>query len=88
MSGPRFDPTISLGNLTTAGVMLVSVAIAWASVSYRTADNAEAVASLETRVRMLEISFASQSSDIANIREDTTDIKDAIRQLVDAPNGP
>jgi hypothetical protein len=95
MSGPRFDPTVSFGNILTAGAVLVAVAVSWATTDAKVVGNTATIASLrekgdllETRVRVLEISLAAQSSDLSNIRALLAEIKGDIRQLVDAPNGP
>jgi hypothetical protein len=95
MSGPRFDPTVSLGNILTGAAMLIAGVFAYASTDAKVTAAAVTTTSLtakaselETRVRVLEISFASQASEIANIRAILAEIRSDLRQLVEAPRGP
>jgi hypothetical protein len=64
MESPRFDGTISLGNLLVVLTLVVSVVTAWTQNRARTLNNAAAIERLaadvdevEARVRSLEIAI-------------------------------
>lgn len=44
----RFDPTVNLGHLLTAGAMLLAVVIGWRDLDARTAQNAKDVLRVES----------------------------------------
>jgi hypothetical protein len=89
---PRFeyDPKISLGNILTAGTLLVAVVISWADLDKKNATQDAAIALLEkqggdreTRLRATELSLNSLGRDFGNIRESLGEIKADLRRLVE-----
>jgi hypothetical protein len=49
MRGPRFDPTINLGHMLSAGVFLVSAGAAWMNMDARVTRAESAIADLRQR---------------------------------------
>lgn len=49
MRGPRFDPTINLGHILSAGVFLVSAGAAWMNMDARVSRAESEIATLKQR---------------------------------------
>ncbi len=49
MRGPRFDPTINLGHILSAGVFLVSAGAAWMNMDARVSRTESAISDLRQR---------------------------------------
>lgn len=82
---PRFafDPTISLGQLITAGTIVVTVTAAWVNVSTRVDALERGGADREARLRAMELAVASQAANIGSMRETLGEIKSDVRQLLE-----
>lgn len=85
MTKPTFPATISWGSMMQAGVMLVAIAIGWATLDERVRANAQSNNKNEIRddatnqrLRYLETQRASGNTKLEAIVDDVQDIGDAV----------
>ena len=85
MTKPTFPATISWGSMMQAGVMLVAIAVGWATLDERVKANAADNNKSETvhdstnlRLRYLETQRASGNTKLESIVDDVQDIGDAV----------
>src|SRR3990172_8292101 len=65
MDKPRwFNPEVSIGNLLSAVVVIVGLAIGWQTLAGVTQSNAKDITAVAIRVTALEVSLASILRDI------------------------
>jgi hypothetical protein len=83
---PRFDWTISIGNVLTMLVMIAGMVAAWVDMNNRLTavevhNVARATADIERKVSFDE-KFRDLSSNISEIRRDVRDANSAVQSLV------
>lgn len=54
LPSPRFDPTVTLGNLLTSAAMVAALVTGWSSLSSEQRSQAERIAYIEQRISAYE----------------------------------
>jgi hypothetical protein len=88
----RWDNNISLGHVISIGTILVAGSVAWGALSAEQDRLATEMVGVkqdqqahESRIRSVELSAASQSSDLRNIQVTLGEIKVTLDRLADRP---
>ena len=90
MTGPRVDPTVSFGNLLLIATLIIGGGVTWGVTQGRVGDSAADVAQvqsdyrlLESRVRVLENTIASQTGQLANINSNLGELRADVKRLLE-----
>lgn len=90
MTGPRMDPTISLGNILVVATLIGSGLMAYAVTSERQKTNTTQLAQvqtdyrgLEARVRTLENIISAQTGQLASINDSLRELRVDVKALLE-----
>ena len=90
MSGPRVDPTVSLGNILVVLTLIVGGVVAWTVSRERGVYNATAISEvradsrdLEARVRVLENTISAQTGQLTTIITSQSELRADVKRLLE-----